>query len=110
VSIYFASRTVGWIESVPTEHFEVSADGGQTWIPKTLPNDYRAGFEGLAFVDSSRAWLASGILYRSTDGAATWSPVWPHRDQDSYFMVEYLANERAIVATAECQRTTLPVD
>lgn len=72
--IDFASDRVGY---VTTEGFSPegavlkTTDGGATW--RAVVVSAGDAFEGVAFLDPDRGWVASGeTLFSTTDGGATW--------------------------------------
>jgi len=75
--IHFASDRVGYVttEGASPEGVVVkTTDGGATWRP--VPVSAARSFEGVAFVDPDRGWVASGdTLFSTTDGGASWKPL-----------------------------------
>jgi photosystem II stability/assembly factor-like uncharacterized protein len=77
----FTTSQTGWLP-VQTNYgqgFERTTDGGQTWrpTPRVFPtgNDYHNP-TSWSFVGSQAGWiLANHHLYRTTNGAATWTPI-----------------------------------
>ncbi len=58
-----------WNPSTKQSWLYVTADAGQTWLPRAVP----AGGGLLQWLDASHAWvLAGGAIYRTTDGGMSW--------------------------------------
>jgi photosystem II stability/assembly factor-like uncharacterized protein len=58
-----------WNPSTKQSWLYVTADAGQTWLPRAVP----AGGGVLQWLDAIHAWvLAGGALYRTTDGGMSW--------------------------------------
>ena len=80
-AVAFADRKRGWAagynELTRSVDIVATVDGGTTWRT-SLHRDYIRPFQALACVDAKHCWAAHyspgiGILWRSSDGGATWS-------------------------------------
>jgi len=50
-----------------------SADGGATWIQRSVPFSLGDPFNGLFFLDDLNGWAYGNDNYRTTDGGTTWT-------------------------------------
>ncbi len=60
--------------------FTRTTNGGATWMPGKMGNDYSLQFSNISAIDEDEAWVAmnkrfanGGGLYHTTDGGITWS-------------------------------------
>jgi photosystem II stability/assembly factor-like uncharacterized protein len=112
-TIQFSTPRVGWIEQYPEKYYLLTVDGGRTWSPRALPS-IPWGHGSLAFIDAREGWAAFGDhIQHTTDGGRRWTPELrcPRSAQasgdDTYYRIEYLPSERAVVATGRCSRAIL---
>jgi hypothetical protein len=75
--IHFVDDRVGYVTiegSSPEGVVLKTTDGGSTWRPLVVSPGL--SFQGVAFIDAQRGWVASGeTLYATTDGGASWRPL-----------------------------------
>lgn len=105
-AIQFSSRAVGWIVHKPPRYYDLTTDGGRTWMPREVPFQYPE-YSGLTFVDAKNGWAAAGDLYQTKDGGRKWTDVrkgGAGDDDPYYYAVEYLQKERVVIATSTCDR------
>jgi len=74
--IFFVSPTRGWVVNGDGEIFRTT-DGGDSWERQLhLPDTY---FRSCGFVNEEKGWVGTlfgnPLLYATTDGGATWTPV-----------------------------------
>lgn len=50
-----------------------SADGGATWVQRSIPLSLGDPLNGLFFLDSQNGWTYGNDNYRTTDGGTTWT-------------------------------------
>ena len=73
LDVDFINDNVGWAVGGGWTVLK-TVDGGQNWIPQTVPTDIDPYFKGVCFVDSLEGWVAglSGTVLHTTDSGATW--------------------------------------
>jgi photosystem II stability/assembly factor-like uncharacterized protein len=64
-----------------------SADGGATWVQRSIPESLGDPLNGIFFLDGQSGWTFGNANYRTTDGGTTWIAM-PFLDS-TYFMGFY---------------------
>ena len=69
--IYFVNDSLGWISSANFQMYNLTKDGGKSWVRYLHSN-----IESVYFIDTSNGFYSSsGVIYKTSDGGTNWLPV-----------------------------------
>ncbi len=77
--VWASVRETSGNNPVPNQEFTRTSDGGNTWIPGTIPNTPNHGISNISATDAGNAWAAlysfagGGGIYHTQDGGLTWN-------------------------------------